>query len=351
MPFLRNAWYVAAWADELTAGALFQRTILGESVLFYRKPDGTAVAIGNRCPHRFAPLHLGKLCGDRVECGYHGLQFDSQGHCVHNPHSRGAAPRSAQVKSYPVLERHRALWIWMGDRQRAEAGSIPDYSFLTSSPPTAVVTMYIPTACHYELLVDNIMDLTHALYLHSGSLGSEAITRSPAKVWEEDGGVNCNWWCTNAVAPPAFDRHLARPGELADHWLEVRWDAPALLFLRAGATLMGRPRAEGVDSLNCHLMTPETDTTTHYFYSGARTFNLSDGAFNDQLRGFLEYAFTREDKPMVEAQQRSMATVDFWSLKPTLFAIDGGPVRVRRALEKRIQEELAFATQVSLDGH
>ena len=152
MPFLRNAWYVAAWGDELAAGALFQRTILGESVLLYREPDGTAVALGNRCPHRFAPLHLGKLRGDRVECGYHGLQFDSQGHCVHNPHSQGSPRRSAQVKSYPVLERHRALWIWMGDPQRAESGSIPDYSFLTSSPATAVVTMYIPTACHYELL-------------------------------------------------------------------------------------------------------------------------------------------------------------------------------------------------------
>ena len=186
------------------------------------------------------------------------------------------------------------------------------------------------------------MDLTHALYLHSGSLGSEAITRSPAKVWEEGGGVNCNWWCTNAVAPPAFDGHLARPGELADHWREVRWDAPALLLLRAGATLMGRPREEGVDSLNGHLMTPETDTSTHYFYGGSRSFDLQNAAFNDRLRGCLEHAFACEDKPMIEAQQESMGTTDFWSLGPVLFAIDNGPVRVRRVLEKRIRDESAL---------
>jgi phenylpropionate dioxygenase-like ring-hydroxylating dioxygenase large terminal subunit len=339
MAFLKNAWYVAAWADELKAGELFQRTILGEPVLFYRQQDGATVAIGNRCPHRFAPLHLGKLRGDQVECGYHGLQFDSQGQCVHNPHGQGVLPRAAQVKSYPIVEKHRAVWIWMGEPQKADAALIPNYSFLTDSPQTAVVTMYIPTACHYELLVDNIMDLTHALYLHSGSLGSEAITRSPAKVWEEGGGLQCNWWCTNAVAPPAFDQHLPRPGELADHWLEVRWDAPALLCLRAGATLMGQPREEGVDSLNCHLMTPETETTTHYFYGGVRTFNQHDGLFNERLRGFLEYAFAREDKPMIEAQQKSMGSSEFWTLKPVLLSIDTGPVRVRRVLEKLIKDE------------
>jgi phenylpropionate dioxygenase-like ring-hydroxylating dioxygenase large terminal subunit len=339
MSFLKNAWYVGAWADEVQPGALFQRTILGESVLFYRREDGTAVAIGNRCPHRFAPLHLGRLRGDRVECAYHGLQFDWQGRCAHNPHGAGARPAAAHVKSYPLVERHRALWIWMGEADQAAASSIPDYSFLTNTPPTAVVTMYIPTACHYELLVDNIMDLTHAPYLHGNSLGSEAITRSPAKVWEENGRVHCNWWCTDAPAPPAFARHLREPQALADHWLEVRWDPPALLVLRAGATLKGRPREEGVDSLNCHLMTPETETTTHYFYGGARTFNLHDEAFNTQLRGFLEHAFAREDKPMIEAQQLNMGTTDFWSLKPVLLAIDEGPVRVRRVLAKLIAQE------------
>ena len=102
---------------------------------------------------------------------------------------------------------------------------------------------------------------------------------------------------------------------------------------------MGRPREEGVDSLNCHLMTPETETTTHYFYGGARTFNQHDGLFNERLRGFLEYAFAREDKPMIEAQQKSMGGSGFWTLKPVLLSIDTGPVRVRRALEKLIREE------------
>jgi phenylpropionate dioxygenase-like ring-hydroxylating dioxygenase large terminal subunit len=340
MRFLRNTWYVAAWGDEIKPGALVQRTILGESVLLFRRQDGTAAAIGNRCPHRFAPLHLGQLKGDVVECGYHGLQFDAQGRCVHNPHGRGAAPAAAHAKCYPLVEKHRALWIWMGNADSASEDSIPDYSFLTNVPSTAVVTMYIPTACHYELLVDNIMDLTHAPYLHPNSLGSDVITSSPAKVSEKNGGVHCDWWCTNAVAPPMFARHLPEPQALADHWLEVRWDPPALLFLRAGATLMGRPREEGMDTFNCHLMTPETERTTHYFYGGARTFDQGDQAFNAQLRGLLEHAFSREDKPMIEAQQESMGAADFWSLNPVLLAIDAGPVRVRRALERLIVEEL-----------
>ena len=50
-PFLRNAWYVAAWSHEV-GQKLMDRTLLGESVCLYRKEDGTAVPIGNMCTHR-----------------------------------------------------------------------------------------------------------------------------------------------------------------------------------------------------------------------------------------------------------------------------------------------------------
>ncbi|HEY6992180.1 MAG TPA: Rieske 2Fe-2S domain-containing protein, partial [Xanthobacteraceae bacterium] len=74
--YLRNAWYVAAWSDDLADGQLLPRTILKQPIVLYRKPDGNVAALEDRCPHRFAPLHMGKIvAGDRVQCPYHGLEF------------------------------------------------------------------------------------------------------------------------------------------------------------------------------------------------------------------------------------------------------------------------------------
>ena len=85
--YLRNAWYVAAWSDDLLDGQLLPRTIMKEPIVLYRKSDGKVVALEDRCPHRFAPLHMGKIVnGDCVQCPYHGLEFDASGACVLNPH-------------------------------------------------------------------------------------------------------------------------------------------------------------------------------------------------------------------------------------------------------------------------
>ena len=75
--YLRNAWYVAAWSDDLAEGKLLARTIMKEPIVLYRRADGSPAALHDRCPHRFAPLSMGKIVhGDAVQCPYHGLEFD-----------------------------------------------------------------------------------------------------------------------------------------------------------------------------------------------------------------------------------------------------------------------------------
>src|SRR5260221_13396041 len=126
MEFLRNAWYVALWSEALKPGELTARTILDERLVFFRRADGSAAALTDRCPHRFAPLHLGHLLpGDRIRCGYHGLEFDSFGACVRNPHGAGKIPATAQVRTFPVVEKHTAVWVWMGESP-ADLSTIPD---------------------------------------------------------------------------------------------------------------------------------------------------------------------------------------------------------------------------------
>jgi vanillate O-demethylase monooxygenase subunit len=169
--FLKNCWYVAAWAKDV-GRELLGRTYLSESVCLYRKEDGTPVAIGDRCPHRFAPLHLGQLKGDVVECPYHGLQFDCSGKCSHNPHGDGKIPAAAKVRQYTLAERHSLLWIWMGDPERADAALIPDYSFLTDTRRTSVggTSRWMrTTSCHRQPDGSAHGQFLHASYVQTNA--------------------------------------------------------------------------------------------------------------------------------------------------------------------------------------
>lgn len=341
MNYPRNQWYVAGFDEELQAGELLARCFLGEDLVLFRAPDGTPRALTDRCPHRFAPLSQGTLRDGAVQCGYHGLTFDGTGACVRNPH--GTTPKAACVRAYPVRERDRLLWIWMGEPAKADERVIPDLSAVAKAPEDASFRGYLPTACDTMLLVDNILDLSHVDYLHPTTLGSGALSRVQANVEDlSDRSLKVSWISKGDVAPPAFDAHLRQQGKLTDQWTEVTWLAPAVMILTVGATLHGESRREGVDTLNLHLGTPGRDGFTHYWYCGTRDFAVSAEA-NAFIRPMVENVFRHEDKPMLEAQQRRMGTQDFWSMKPVLLTTDAAAVRVRRKLKALAEAEASTA--------
>ena len=122
---IRNAWYMAAWADEVSAKPLGRRICHGP-VALYRDTTGKAVALIDMCCHRGAPLHLGKVVERGIECGYHGLIFGADGACVHVP-GQGRIPTRARVRCFPVVEQDGAIWLWPGDPTEADATSILAY--------------------------------------------------------------------------------------------------------------------------------------------------------------------------------------------------------------------------------
>ncbi len=339
MAFLRNTWYLAAWPDELGAETLLARTIAGTPILMFRTGQGGAAALLDRCPHRFAPLSRGRKLANGIACGYHGLAFDASGACIHNPH--GPISRALAVGAYACVERHEAVWLWLGDAGCADPALIPDLSFIDRTPATAKSHDYLPMGADYRLAIDNIMDLSHVDYLHPNTLGGGALTRSKATITQVEGNITIAWLVNGHVAPPAFAPHLPDPAGPADVWAIVTWYAPGVMVLETGAAPTGRPRAEGMNSFSVHAMTPETDDATHYFFAHTRTFNLHDAEFNEGLRAMVRGIFSGDDKPMIEAQQSRMGNRDFWDLKPALLSIDSGAVAVRRRLEKMIAEEQA----------
>jgi phenylpropionate dioxygenase-like ring-hydroxylating dioxygenase large terminal subunit len=339
---LRNTWYVAGWASELAPGQLLTRRLLDEPVLLFRDVQGQSHALADRCPHRFAPLSMGRLRdeGASIECAYHGLRFDASGRCVHNPQGDGSIPKAAVVQRYPVVERYSALWIWMGDTERADAALIPAFDFLAPEL-WAVGTGYMAIQAHYELESDNILDLSHIEFLHP-LFASEAVRRGQLECSQEGDTV----WSKRMMTrdePHAFIHQAFNipAGELVDRWLDVRWNAPALMALWAGGVLSGRPREEGLVAPSAHLFTPESEHSTHYFYS--MSFPRDMGPMAEQLAQqqvqALRGPFEHEDKPIIEAVAQRMGGQALGALKPVLLPGDAAGMRARRILQARIAAE------------
>lgn len=345
MTYLRNTWYVAAWASELTTTPI-ARTILDERLVLYRGEDGTAHIASNLCPHRFAPLDLGKVVGNDIECPYHGLRFNGDGRCVFNPDGDGRVPAGAKLRVYPAVERWGCVWIWPGDAKAADPELIPEFTFLDDPEHYTPVTGLLHVRANYRYINDNLMDQAHLHMVHHDSLACDMVRRAKSEmVRDPDGTIWSNRYGIDGAPPAIFDMiWRATKGEYEgtmDHWVEGGWNAPSLVRNNTGVTLHGRSREEGVETKNAHLLTPETKATTHYFWAIARGFDLDNEVLDEQIRQGTEYAFIHEDEVMLHAVQEGLGDQEFWALKPALLQADAGAVELRRVLDRMIAAEQA----------
>ena len=336
-PFLRNAWYMAGWSHEVADG-LLRRRLLGEPVLLFRKEDGGAAALVDRCPHRFAPLSMGSREGDTIACAYHGLRFDAEGTCVGNPFS-DKLPK-ARVRAFPVAERDGIVWLWPGKPDRADEGAIPDFSALHIAGHGAPLAGLLPMNAPYEFGTDNLMDLSHIEFVHKGSFaGRGVIFAGRHEVVAEGTRLNSNWWMPGVPAP-GHTYGIYPPDMLTDHWLEMRWDPPASMYLQIGACPAGGKRDEGVIVHQAHILTPETAETTHYFWATSRP-GPSSPEGDAMLVELMQQAFRDEDKPIIEAAYANLDGTDFWDAGPVSLRVDAGGTRARRMIQKLLKEDEA----------
>ncbi|MEP2558365.1 MAG: Rieske 2Fe-2S domain-containing protein, partial [Rhizobiaceae bacterium] len=224
--FLRNCWYVAGWSHEYGRD-LKAQTLLGENIVFYRKADGTAAALENACPHRKLPLSMGKLEGDEVVCGYHGLTFDCTGNCTDSPTQRGMTPHKAVVKSYPVIDRYRLLWIWMGDPELANPDDIfpienfdnPEWGYTDGGT--------LPIACNYLWVADNLLDPSHVAWVHVSSFGGSGTDDQPLQMEKTDRGVVVSRWIYDQPPSPYY-KDLVRFDGTCDRLQHYEMSIPAI---------------------------------------------------------------------------------------------------------------------------
>ena len=329
--FLREAWYVAARSAEVTRRPL-ARTLLDEPVVLYRREDGAAVALEDRCCHRHLPLSMGRLEGDRLRCGYHGLLFAPDGRCVEIP-GQESVPPQARVRAYPLVERYRWVWIWMGAPERAEASLIPDWWWADHREWAFTQPGQIYVRCHYQLVADNVLDVTHLAYVHASSIGAASITEFPATVEREERRVRLTRWIYDRPPPPLYKKAGGFPGNV-DRWQIVEHVPPCYSVNFAGC----KDAERRIDLMALSAPTPETERTTHYFFGFVRNFGQADATMEQIFSGDMVRVFN-EDIPVLEAQQRMR------EMKPDAPAldikVDAAPLTARRMLAAMLAREAA----------
>jgi phenylpropionate dioxygenase-like ring-hydroxylating dioxygenase large terminal subunit len=298
--YLRNQWYVVAHGFELADGKPIARTICDQAVVIFRGHDGQVGILSDRCPHRFAPLSSGEVCGNDIQCGYHGIRFDRDGHCTHIP-GDAPVPHDFRVRHFPALERHGFVWIWMGEKA-ADPDLIPDYHE-NDDPAWAGVPGYLNIACNYQLMVDNLLDLTHVVFVHKTTLAGGGVTDTPLEVRVEGDKVLAQRMMINVDTAPIYRAARGLHGKI-DRWqiFECRPPSHVKITLGARETGASTPLGEPVHMV-LNGITPESKSRTHYFWSTTRPWGLGDKKVDELYRSMIELAFN-EDKAIVEAQQR-----------------------------------------------
>jgi phenylpropionate dioxygenase-like ring-hydroxylating dioxygenase large terminal subunit len=336
--FVRNAWYVLGWDTEVDHSPL-ARTICGVPVVAYRKLDRAVVAMRDACPHRLLPLSMGLREGDSLRCRYHGLKIGPDGVAEEMPIKADRANRSICVETFPVVERHRFVWIWVGDREKADPAFIPDL-WPCSTDGWVFDGGYYQVGCDYRLLIDNLMDLTHETYVHSGSIGQPELMEAPISTRVEGNSVFVSRWLPGVDAPPFWRGALKKDGPV-DRWQICQFVAPSSVIIDVGVAPVGagatfEQHDQGVRGFVIDVMTPQSETSTHYFWGMARSFDVEDAGFTARFKAQQGGVFV-EDVEILEAQQRSIhANPD---LKLRAYNIDEGSVRVRRIIERLVEGE------------
>lgn len=348
--FPLNAWYAATYDVEV-GRSLMARTVCNQKMVLFRKTDGGVAALEDACWHRLLPLSMGRLDGDEVTCGYHGLVYDAQGRCTHMPSQETLNP-SACVRAYPVVEKHRFVWVWPGDPAQADPALVPDMHW-NDDPHWAGDGKLITVKCDYRLVIDNLMDLTHETFVHGSSIGNRAVAEAPFVATHGDRTATVTRWMENIEAPPfwaAQIRHARGYEGPVDRWQIIRFEAPATVCIDVGVAEAGSgapqgDRSRGVNGMVLNTITPETDKTCHYFWAFARNYDLTEQRITHQLREGVAGIF-REDERVLEAQQTAMDQHPdhrFYNLN-----IDAGSMWARRLIDAMVSRERPSAPVIPI---
>src|SRR6185437_5162354 len=345
--FLKNCWYVAALDHELIDGRLLSRMLLGEHVVLFRGESGKVFALNDRCPHRGALLSKGRLEGENVRCMYHGIQFAGTGKCLQIP-GQAMIPPKLRVRSYPVVERSHFIWIWMGEADKADPALIVELPYLHDSRWKGIPA-YLHYDASYLLIVDNLSDFSHLAFVHTRTLGGSeeyAFASKPRTIERLPNGFRVERWHLDSDPPPFHKKVIREKTAKVDRRNIATMLIPGIFTMETLLAPAGQGAPEGNlagarEYRNCQFMTPETERSTHFFWSYLNNFEGEDAKISRSLLDSLIEGFM-EDKAIIERQQQTLEEDPGFQMLAIL--ADAPLAHFRHVLEKLIAAEQGGGT-------
>lgn len=337
---VEDGWYAVAWSAEIERSTRLVRRILDRDLLLFRQPDGEVSIFANRCPHRFAPLETGVQADGTVHCPYHGLRFDRAGACAYNPH--GPIPLAAKLTGFAVAERGGLVFMWAGEPERADPALLPDLSEFDDRPGQRRVGGTIEIEAAAELILDNLLDLSHVEFLHPhlAYAGAAEARRSDVVVGARS--VTMTSMMKDQPVTALYKSFWPDAPDVGDKWSEIIWEAPGSALLWSGWVPQGgKTKVDGRTLMSHHLITPIDARRSYYFWGSARRFLPDDPAVDQIVRSAIELAFCDQDKPMIEAQQRNLRGGSIYEEAPVLLTTDRATVGRKRVMSRLIESERA----------
>ena len=335
--FVRNCWYVAGFSHDFPADRIESRKIAGDPVVLYRRSDGHLAALADRCAHRHAPLSLGRVEGDDLRCMYHGLKFSPDGTCVEIP-GQDRIPDRSCVRSYPLVEKGGWVWIWMGQSDACDPGLIPPVCDF-DDPEWVQSSGQLDYEAPYELINDNLLDLSHLAFVHADSFGATTgwSDRQPRHTLL-DRGIRVERWIE--AAPPIPPLPQLSASDTVDIRSCYEFHIPGIFLMRTSFHRTGAAKAanwgDPVDEelfahYSCQSVTPIDMRRSRTLFSWGPGAAFGDRAMAQQMIAMADHAF-REDKVIIEAQ---FANLDEESGAPMLATQADKPLTIFRGIMQK----------------
>src|SRR5665213_3391211 len=312
-------------------------------VVMYRTESGQVVALEDRCPHRNLPLSKGELVGpDRIQCGYHGLEFNPAGRCLYNPDTKKPVPW-ANVKSYAVEERNGWIYIWMGDGSCADRTTVPWINERMQTKGYDYIGDRSNPRCNYRYAIDNLLTISHVRYIHKAAGSMELVERAKRTVTLiQDPVMGQGVRLKHVTRDMPVSSYYSNLSGRMDRWFLADYYPPGYFYIRydsppakPGELVMNEDGAWQI----LHAMTPETESSSHDFWAHVHQAGVYVGEAAEEFERQPRKVIA-EDTVVYEAMQACVEHHGGTDIQPKGFLPeDHAFVESRRVLERRIEAE------------
>ena len=168
----QNCWYPATFLEDLPRDRPTRVAIWDTGLVLFFDGDGQLNCLRDLCPHRMARLSDGQIVGGRLECLYHGWQFDGDGDCQYIPQMLEGRdyPIRACVRRYALQVVDGIVWIWAGEPDAADPALIP-VGKAAGRTDIKAVTFQMDLPYDQSYLIENVIDVAHIHIAHDGVRG------------------------------------------------------------------------------------------------------------------------------------------------------------------------------------